>query len=255
MNKNILLSRLYQFFRNNFFKKEQFYESIQKNLIELQDKYGIVSDKSSKSLQKFLKKYQYYSNPKTVLYRFDISYLAPKLSDLFIAIEDFQVYQKTFVFLHEKIDKYQFTFEPKNLIKTSKLIETPIYINGAVVSYEELASKVQEKSQYIKNILSELDSFDNGMKLLQHQLKRLEELEWEIFYPENYPQHERLKHEYNGVYDIAIVKRQELFKQEKPLILLEISNLIDSRQFYDAGNILYNFIHKISLEEFLLLNN
>lgn len=252
MNKTIFSSWLEQLFESNSSQTEEDYESTRKQLVKLNKKYSPVYYESKEQLQNFLDKNKYYSNPKTVLYRFDTDYLVPKLSDLSLAIKEFKIYQETFVLIYEKISKASYSIEPKKIIQTKKIIDKPLFINNEVLLYEELASKLESKTKYILNILDELDYFDDGMQFLQHKLRRLEELELKIFHPEISSSCEMLKQEHGEAYDLAIANRQALFRKEKPFVLYQISNLIDSRKFQDAGELLYEFIGKFSLYRFLV---
>ncbi len=252
MNKTIFSSWLEQLFESNSSQTEKDYESARKQLVKLNKKSSPVYYESKEQLQNFLDKNKYYSNPKTVLYRFDTDYLVPKLSDLSLAIKEFKIYQETFVLIYEKIWKACYSIDKKNIINTRKLAEQSFFINGELLSYEELACKLESKIQYILNILDELDYFDDGMQFFQHKLRRLEELELEIFYPEISSSYEMLKEKHGEVYNLAIANRQQLFRKEKPFVLYQVSNLVDSRKFHDAGELLYEFIGKFSLYRFLV---
>lgn len=233
-------------------KKEEYYELIRNYLVDIEEKYSSVYHESREQLKSFSDRYRYYSNQKTVLYRFDSSYLMPKLCELSAAIKEFKIYQETFILIYKKIWKACYSIDKEKIIKTKKILEESFFINNQILSYEELAFKLEEKTKYIFNIFEELGGFDDGMKLLDYQLMRFKDLESKIFHPEKDSLPESIIEEYNEVYDLAIANRQALFNKEKSFVFSKISNLIDSRKFHDAGDLLYEFIGKFRLVKFLI---
>lgn len=229
----------------------QTYLTKRNKIINLYYDWKSIHEQSSSELRYFKDEYRQYSEKEHFLQRNVGNLIAPKLDDLSIRIEKFKLYQNAFNEKYIVVEEAYLTNDFFKLLKVCQLIERTIQINQSEISNGELIEKLKEQSGRIKDILSELDLMESGLKKFYYQLRQFQERELEILFAENYLQ-EKMIAKFGEKYSRAIDKRKERFSWEKPLVMSEINSLLSLGKFHSAANKLLDFVERLSLSNFLI---
>ncbi|MDJ0637073.1 MAG: hypothetical protein QNJ34_28110 [Xenococcaceae cyanobacterium MO_188.B29] len=146
-------------------------------VINLYYEWKSIHEQSSDELWYFASEYGEYSEKDHFLQRNVGNLIEPKLDDLSIRIKKFKLYQNAFNEKYKLVEEAYLTNDLSLLIKVTNLIEKPNQIDQSEISNGELIEKLKEQSSRIKDILSELDLMESGIKKFYYQLKRFQEIE------------------------------------------------------------------------------